>query len=67
MGESGFYATSADAGRSFEVGEDAPPVSLHDVSFDSEGRGFAVGLRGAIFRTDSAGRRFEAVHPVPGS
>lgn len=66
VGESGFWAWSEDGGMSFEAGGAASvSVSLHDISFDEAGRGFAVGLRGAIFRTDGTGRALVPVHPGP--
>ncbi len=68
VGESGFWAWSEDGGRSFQAsGAASVSVSLHDISFDEAGRGFAVGLRGAIFRTDGTGRGLVPVHPEPTS
>jgi photosystem II stability/assembly factor-like uncharacterized protein len=65
VGEGGFAAHSSDGGRTFTTSELPPlPLALTDVELTASGRGFAVGPRGLVLRSDDSGASFRPVHGV---
>jgi len=62
-GDGGYVATSRDGAKSF-VEAQAPPVPapLLGVAFAGPERGYVVGPRGLVLRTDDGGAHFTPVH-----